>query len=103
MRQLAGVTLLVVGRQRAQVGEGAPAQLAAEGGLAVSLAAVFGQVPRVLEPLATLAAAERTFPRVGQLVSPHVGPAGERSATGFASVSSARVVRGQWLGWGRRR
>lgn len=102
MRQVAGVTLLVVGRQSAQVGEGAPAQLAGEGGLAVSLAAVFGQIPRVLEPLATLAAAERTLSRVGQLVSPHVGPAGKRSAAGVARVSSARVVGGRRLGFGRR-
>lgn len=78
------MTLPMVGRQHTQVGEGAPAQLAGEGGLAVHLATVFGQIPRVLEPLGTLAAAERTFSCVGQLVSPHVGSAREGSAAGVA-------------------
>lgn len=61
---------LVVGGQRPQVGEGAPAQLAGEGdGLVAVLTLVLGQVPGVLEGPLAVRAVERPLARVGELVS----------------------------------
>lgn len=66
------VALLVVGCQRAQVGEVGAARLAAEDALAVGLALVLGEVPGVLKGLLAVGAAEGTLPRVDQLVPAHV-------------------------------
>ncbi len=78
----------------AQVGEGALADAAGEAGFAVHLAAVFGQIPGVLEGLLALAAVEGTLARVCQLVPLDVRSAREHSAAGVARVPSARVVGG---------
>lgn len=78
------VTLLVVDGECAQVGEGAPAQLAGEGDVhAVMFALVFGQIPRVLEGAVALRAVKRPLSGVSELVSPDVGRAGERLAACF--------------------
>lgn len=98
MRELTAVALLVVHRQQAQVGEGALADAAGEAGLAVHLAAVFGQIPGMLEGLRALVAVEGTLARVCQLVPLDVRSAREHSAAGVARVPSARVV----IGGGRR-
>lgn len=75
---------LVVDGQRAQVGEGAPAELAGEGNSGASmLALMLGQVPRVLEGSLAQRAVERSLPGVGELVSPDVRGTGERLPARF--------------------
>lgn len=72
------VNSLVVDGQRAQVGEGAPTELAGEGNsCATMLALMLGQVPRVLEGPLAQRAVERPLPSVGELVSPDVRSPGE--------------------------
>lgn len=63
----------MVDGERAEVGEGAPAQLAGErNGHAVMFALVFGQIPRVLEGSVTLRAVKWSLSSVSELVSPDV-------------------------------
>lgn len=90
------VNSLVVDGQRAQVGEGAPTELAGEGnGRATMFALMLGQVPRVLEGSLAQRAVERSLPCVGELVSPDVGGPGERLTARFTrqGLLSARQLR----------
>lgn len=76
---------LVVDGQRAEVGEGARAQLAGEGdGHAAVLALVLRQVPRVLEGAVALRAVKRPLAGVRELVPPDVRRARERLPARFA-------------------
>lgn len=81
------VTLLVVRRQRAQVGEVGRARLAAKDALTMGLALVLSEVPRVLEGLVAVRATEGSLARVDQLVPPHVRRARERLAAVVALVT----------------
>lgn len=73
------VRRLVVDGQRAQVGEGAAAELAGEGdGGALVLALMLGQIPRVLEGSLAQRAVEGPLSGVGELVPPDVRGPGER-------------------------
>lgn len=91
--QLAGVALLVVCSQGPEIDELARTEAARERGLVVKLAAVLGQVPRVLERLLTVSTAERTLARVSQLVPPYVGRPGELAAARVTHVPGARIFR----------
>lgn len=93
---------LVVDGQRAQVGEGAPTELAGEGNsCAAMFALMLGQVPRVLEGSLAQRAVERSLPSVGELVSPDVRGPGERLTAGFTrqGLSPAWGVRRPEFPW----
>lgn len=76
------VNSLVVDGQRAQVSEGAPTQLAAEGNSrALMFALMLGQVPRVLEGSLAQRAVKRSLSGVGELVAPDVRGPGKRLTT----------------------
>lgn len=89
--KLTGMALLVVSSQGPIIDELARTEAARERGLAVKLAAVLSQVPRMLERLLTVSTTERTLARVSQLVPTDIGRAGELAATCVTHVTSARI------------
>lgn len=90
------VNRLVVDGQRAQVSEGAPAELAGEGDVcALVLALMLGQVPGVLEGSLAQRAVEGSLSSVGELVPADVRGPGKCLPTGLTGQSLLPA-------WGRR-
>lgn len=89
--QLAAVALLVVGSQGPEIDELARTEAARERGFSVKLAAVFSQIPGMLERLLTVSTTEWTLTRVSQLVASDIGRAGELAATRVTYVPGARI------------